>query len=68
MHPKNRKKVYLEYLRMKIAEKDWHGVADCAMDLRELEVEIRMKDKYGVSTHSPILGTSIKKNYGRSVL
>jgi hypothetical protein len=68
MHPKSRKKVYLEYLRMKISEKDWHGVADCAMDLRELEVEIRMKDRYGVSINSPILGNRVKKNYGGSVL
>lgn len=28
---------YLAYLRMKIEQKDWHGVADAAMDLRELE-------------------------------
>lgn len=25
----------------KIARRDWHGVADCAMDLRELEAEER---------------------------
>lgn len=42
MTPQERKKIYLEYLKMKIAEEDWHGVADCAMDLREIEVEIKM--------------------------
>lgn len=43
MTPKERKAVYLEYLKMKIAEEDWHGVADCAMDLREIEVEISLQ-------------------------
>lgn len=28
---------YVEYLRMKVEERDWHGVADAAADLRELE-------------------------------
>lgn len=27
----------VEYMRMKTAEGDWHGVADAAMDLREIE-------------------------------
>lgn len=40
MTPQERKAIYLEYLKMKIAEQDWHGVADCAMDLREIEVEM----------------------------
>lgn len=29
----------VEYLYMKIDDRDWHGVADCAMDLRDLEAE-----------------------------
>lgn len=29
--------IYLRYLAMKVYERDWHGVADAAMDLRELE-------------------------------
>lgn len=41
-----RKKLYLEYLKLKVAESDWHGVADCAMDLRELEVEMKMTPEY----------------------
>jgi hypothetical protein len=28
---------YTAYLLMKVETKDWHGVADAAMDLRELE-------------------------------
>ena len=31
------KEVLLEYLQVMIALQDWHGVADVAMDLRELE-------------------------------
>lgn len=31
------KEVLLEYLQVMVALQDWHGVADVAMDLRELE-------------------------------
>jgi hypothetical protein len=62
MAPEDRKKIYLEYLRMKISEKDWHGVADCAMDLRELDVEIRMKDRHDISTNRANLGNESKEN------
>jgi hypothetical protein len=37
------KQVLLEYLQVMIALEDWHGVADVAMDLRELEA--KQKDK-----------------------
>ena len=33
------KRVLLEYLQVMIALQDWHGVADVAMDLRELEAK-----------------------------
>lgn len=29
--------VLLEYLQVKIAQSDWHGVADVAMDIREMQ-------------------------------
>jgi hypothetical protein len=32
-----RRAAYIAYLDMKVREQDWHGVADCAMDLRELD-------------------------------
>lgn len=32
-----KKKIMLEYLRLAIEEKDWHGIADAAMDLRDYE-------------------------------
>jgi len=35
----------IAYLTMKVAEQDWHGVADAAMDLRELDAEYRGADK-----------------------
>jgi hypothetical protein len=37
------KQILLEYLQVMIALEDWHGVADVAMDLRELEA--KHKDK-----------------------
>lgn len=36
-----RKRFMIDYLKLKIQEQDWHGVADAAMDLREIEVELR---------------------------
>jgi hypothetical protein len=33
------KDILLEYLQVMIALQDWHGVADVAMDLRELEAK-----------------------------
>lgn len=38
-----RKDLMITYMKLKMEEFDWHGVADAAMDLRELEVEIRLK-------------------------
>jgi len=33
--------ISIEYLQVMIARNDWHGVADVAMDLREMEAEQR---------------------------
>ena len=33
------KRILLEYLQVMIANEDWHGVADLAMDMRELEAK-----------------------------
>ena len=38
------KTILKEYLQVMIALEDWHGVADVAMDLRELEAK-HNKDK-----------------------
>ena len=31
------RELLIEYLKLKVHEEDWHGVADAAMDLRELD-------------------------------
>lgn len=31
-----------DYIHMKLEERDYHAVADAAMDLREISVEIRL--------------------------
>lgn len=31
------REILVEYLKLKVHEEDWHGVADAAMDLRELD-------------------------------
>lgn len=38
-----RKIIMTSYLQLKIFEEDWHGVADAAMDLRNLETEIKSR-------------------------
>ena len=39
------KEILLEYLQVMIANEDWHGVADMAMDMRELEAKNNANDK-----------------------
>lgn len=34
-----RKQIMLEYLKLKLAEEDFHGIADAAMDLRDIASE-----------------------------
>lgn len=36
-------KLMKEYLLMKYQQGDWHGVADAAMDIREMEAQLRVK-------------------------
>lgn len=33
------KEVMIEYLLLKVRQQDWHGVADAAMDIREMEAK-----------------------------
>ena len=43
------KRTMLKYIALKIAEEDWHGVADAAMDLRETDTYIRaLKDSFNL--------------------
>ena len=37
------KKIYVQYLtKVCIPSEDWHGVADAAMDLREIEAKLKV--------------------------
>lgn len=42
---KRQRQTLIDYLLHKVEIADWHGVADAAMDLRELEAEKRGRDK-----------------------
>lgn len=39
-------KVMEAYLRMKLDQRDWHAVADAAMDLREMEAQLRVLEDF----------------------
>lgn len=41
--PKTQKEIMLLYLQIMIAREDWHGVADAAMDLRDMAVAESMR-------------------------
>ena len=34
------KETMIGYLKMKVEQQDWHGVADAAMDIREIDAKI----------------------------
>lgn len=34
-----------DYLLLKVEQKDWHGVADAAMDIREIEAKLHSLNK-----------------------
>lgn len=60
MNCAERRALYIQYMRAKIEEADWHGVSDAANDLRELEakyekapaIELRLRDPQGFSQES----------------
>lgn len=35
-----RKEMMVKYMKLKMQEEDWHGVADAAMDIRDIEAEL----------------------------
>lgn len=37
----------IDYLKLKVAMQDWHGVADAAMDLREIDAKIEVTKSLG---------------------
>jgi len=42
MKDEEKKALLVKYLLMKVEEGDWHGVADAAMDLREIELRLKL--------------------------
>ena len=34
------KRVMVEYLKSKVKQEDWHGTADAAMDIREIDAKL----------------------------
>lgn len=49
----SRRAVLIEYLRMKVGMEDWHGVADAANDLRELDAEQRGRESKSEISFEP---------------
>lgn len=41
---KLQKAIMLQYLQIMIAREDWHGVADAAMDLRDMSIQETMSE------------------------
>lgn len=41
--------VLIQYLNAKARTEDWHGVADAAMDLRELDVKLKYESTMRVA-------------------
>lgn len=41
----SRKERMVAYLLLKVEEQDWHGVADAAMDIREIEAQLKLLKK-----------------------
>ena len=42
-----RRETMIAYLHLKIEEQDWHGVQDAASDLRDLDVELAVRQEKG---------------------
>ncbi len=42
----DKKQIMLDYLQLKIKDEDWHGAADCCMDLRDMQTEDRFTSKF----------------------
>jgi hypothetical protein len=51
-NPEVQKHIMLQYLQLMIAREDWHGVADAAMDLRDMSVEVAMAKTNNITVDS----------------
>lgn len=57
------KEVMIEYLFLKIRQEDWHGVADAAMDIREMEAKCSTTSTASTPKKSP---AKMHKKHGQS--
>ena len=48
-----RKAAILNDLKFKVEAEDWHGVQDCASDIREIEAQQTVLEDYTLSTSPP---------------
>ena len=51
MSPIEQRKIYVDYLLMKVQQADWHGVSDAANDLRELESKYPLLKNEEITLH-----------------
>lgn len=52
MTHEEKRRILIEYLRMKAESEDWHGVADAACDLRELDAAERARVEAVIAEHA----------------
>ena len=58
------RELLIEYLKLKVHEEDWHGVADAAMDLRELDAYERGLDQLEHELDEPCIDPASLYNCG----
>lgn len=58
---KEQRAILIDYLNLKLAQEDWHGCADAAMDLRDLDVELNLRKQFKWEERSN--GTGSKGDY-----
>jgi hypothetical protein len=55
--PQEKRRILVEYLKMKTEDYDWHAVSDAANDLREVEIELKLNPpvvNLSETSHKPI--------------
>lgn len=56
------REILISYLQVKVKEEDWHGVADAASDIREIETKLKLLNQIGYGVAK--LATSTEKKIG----
>jgi len=61
----------IDYLKLKVEQSDWHGVADAAMDIREIDAKIALIQEYEekgkIEVKSPYLPDTNKEHVNTSM-